>query len=67
MVLARILYMEVLTSPMNVKKKKIVLYRLNHIKLTPELETLSKGSEGPFLDSWLLILGCNFISVAFHK
>lgn len=39
MVLARILYMEVLTSPMNVKKKKkSVLYRL----ITASLHLSSK-------------------------
>lgn len=62
--LANILYMEVRTSPMNVK---FVLYGLNHSKLTPELETLSKGSQWMLLGSWLSVLGCNFISVVFHK
>lgn len=63
-VLAKILYMAVLTSPMNVK---FVLYKWNHSKLTPELETLSKRSQWTLLGSWLSILGCNFILVAFHK
>lgn len=46
--LAKILYMEVLTSPTNVK---FVLYGLYHNKLTPELETLSKETKRTLLDS----------------